>query len=122
MAIEPSKGVDAKFLSIGVRAFGDLQSDVLFHAIKLVDRTYFGIDIDDTVQRKNRVFVGVRNQQRAWCDQCGDHRIIPAIGVDHVHAIAMALDTTIDDMILERCDTSHRDGGLHTFVQRSDVP
>ena len=57
--VEPLEGVNVKLLRIEVRAFGDLQSQVLARSVEPVDAAHLFMNADDSLQRKDRVFVGV---------------------------------------------------------------
>ena len=55
-------------------------------------------------------------------DQRGDLVVVPAIGVHHEHAVAVALDAAVHDVIAQRGDARGGRGGLDALVERGDLP
>ena len=121
-AVEPVEGVDPEFLGVLVRPFGDLQAELFGLAVEFVDATDLLVDTDDTVERKDAIFVGVGDQQRPWGEQCRDLGVVPAERVDLEHAVAVALDAAVDNVIGQVRDAGHRDGDPDPVIECADPP
>ena len=67
--VEPVESVDAEFLGIFVRAFANLQADLVPRSVQFVDAACLEIDVDHAVEREDAVFIGVGDQQRPRRDQ-----------------------------------------------------
>ena len=50
---------------------------------------------------------------------CGE---VPAVGVDHEHAVAVAFDAAVDDVVLQVGDAGDGDGDFDALVEGGDVP
>ncbi len=116
------EGVDAKFLRITMRAFGDLQPELFGLSVEFVDATDLRVNADDSIERKDTVLVGIGDQQRSRCEQRGDLGIVPTVGVDLEHAVAVSFDAAVDDMIGQVGDPGDRDGDLDPIVEGADPP
>ena len=51
--------MDAEFLCITVWALCDVQTEFVSRVIKLVDLLWSRVNVDDTIERKNSIFVAV---------------------------------------------------------------
>jgi hypothetical protein len=110
-----------QLLRIFVRASRDIQRHILGLAVESIDAANFLERAVDAIERKDSVAIGIANQQRPWRDQCREHRVIPAVGVHHKHAVAMPFDAAIDHMVLQIGNASHGYGDFDPFV-RSGAP
>ena len=81
-----------------------------------------GMDADDAVEREDGILVGVGDEQRARGDQGGELPVVPAVGVHHEHAVAVALDRAVDDVVAQIGDARHGHGDADALVERGGVP
>ena len=72
--------------------------------------------LDNTIEGKNTVLVGVRNEQGPRGHERGYHGEVPTLGIHLVHAVAMALDASVDDVVAHAGDARHGDGDLDPLV------
>ena len=114
--------MNMQLLSVGVRTFGDLQAQILISIQQPVDVPYLTMNVDNSFQRKNRVFVGVGNQQRSRSNEGGDFGIIPPVCVNHEHAVAMTFDAAVHHMIAQRRSSSDRNSTANAFIKCGDPP
>ena len=77
---------------------------------------------ENSVEWKNNVTVRVADEQGPWRHQGRHQRIVPSMGVDHVHAVAVSLDATVDDVVFKVGDAGHGHGNLDARVDRGDPP
>ena len=111
-----------QLLGVTVWTLGDLQSQLLALSVELIDAADLLVNANDPIEWENAVLVGVGDQQGAWCDQCGNLGVVPSIGVDLKHAVAVALDTAVDHVVGQVGDSGDRDSNADPFVQGSDPP
>ena len=121
-AIHPAERMDAQFLSILMRAFCDVQTKLMLFFVQIVNVPHLAMNVNDSIQRKNGILVRVADQQRTGCHKRGDSGEVPAICVHEIHAVAVSLDTAIDDMIPQTADSRHRYGTANAFIQRRQPP
>ena len=114
--------MDAEILSVLVRALGYVETEVVGDAEQVVDPFRLAVDVDYAVERKYAILVGVGDEEGARCDKRGYHGVVPAGGVDLVHAVAMALDAAVDDVIAHTGDSRNGNGGLYALVEGGDPP
>ena len=117
--------VDLQLLRILVRAGRDVERDLgagslLGRVVKPVDAADLVERADDAIERENAISIGIRYQQRPRGDEGRNLRIVPAVGVDHVHAGAVPFDAAIDDVIMETGDTGHRYRCFDAVVDRRE--
>src|SRR5207248_5969061 len=67
-----------------------------------------------------RVVVGVGEEHRSRGDQPGDGGPFPVVGVDHQHAVAMAVDDLVADVAFEVAHAADGNGDLDALVRRGD--
>ncbi len=114
--------MDAQLLCVLVRTFCNVQAEVFLGVVQPVNVPDLLVHADDTIQRENCVFVTIRYQQRPWCHQSRHERIIPAVSIDYVHAVAMAFDTAVDDVVLKVGDSGNRYGDLDAVIESRYPP
>ena len=122
MFVEPVERRHAQFLRVAVAAGGDDEAEVVFFAVQLVDATDFCEEPVDAVEREDTVVVGVEDEQRARRDERCDLGKIPPVSVHVIHAVAMPLDDSVDNVVLQVGNSGDRRGDLDALVERSDPP
>src|SRR5436305_2232499 len=80
------------------------------------------MNAQNTIEWKDIIFIAVANEQRTGREESGDLRVIPAIRIHREHAIAMAFDRAIDDVIFEIGDSSDGTGRPNAVIERGDQP
>lgn len=83
---------------------------------------YRTMDAFYPVDREDGVAIGISDQQRSRCNHGGEGAEVPAVAVVHEHAVAVAIDASIDNMVLEVCDPRNRDGHLDSWIERCGIP
>ena len=68
-AIEPREGVDTKVLRVLVRAFRNLEAEVVGNAEHIVDPFGLSVYLDHAVERKYAILVGIRDEESARRDE-----------------------------------------------------
>ena len=78
--------------------------------------------IEHAVEWKDPILVGVGDQQGTWRHQGGDHGVVPSIGIDHEHAVAVTFDAAVNDVILQVGDAGYGNRNLDAIVDGSNPP
>ena len=86
----------AQLDSVCVTSLADQEPQPFRHAVPPVDPLELAINPPYAVLGKNRILVGVLDEQRLGRDERGQGVIIPPIGVHDVHAIAVPPNNAID--------------------------
>ena len=120
--VEPVECVNAKFLGVRMRPLSDLQTEVLSGSIQFVNAPRLPVNVNNSFEREDAVFVRVGNQKRPRCDKGCDLSEVPTVRVDHEHAVAMPLDRPVDDVIVEAGDSGDRNSHLDPLIDRGDPP
>ena len=122
MFVEPVKRWHAQLLRVAVAAGGDDEAEVALVAVQFIDAADFCEQAIDAVEREDAVVVGVEDKKRARRDEGGDLGKVPAVGVHVIHAVAMPLDDSVDDMVLQVGDPGDRRGDPDALVDGGDPP
>ena len=77
---------------------------------------------NDAVERKDSVLVRVANEQRTRREHRRQLWVIPAIRVQEKHAVAMAFDCAVHNVILQIGDAGDRRGDSDAVVERRNRP
>src|SRR5206468_7173923 len=120
--VEPAQHGHLEILRVLVGAGTDDQPKLVGGAVQFVDAADQCVQSLNAVQREDRVRVGVHDEQRTRGGERGDLRVIPAPGVDGEHAVAVALDRAVYDVVVEVGNAGHGRGGLDAVVERDDPP
>ena len=87
-----------------------------------VEAGEFAMHAEHAVEGEDRVFVGVGEEERPRGEERGEFRVVPAIGVHHEHAVAVAFHDAVDHMVVEIGDAGDGDGDLDAVVERGGIP
>ena len=120
--IKPAKHRHLQFLCVFVRSFGYEQAEFVSGAIQIVNVPDFFVQARHAIEREDGVFIAVTNQQGPRCDQRRHQRKVPAISVHHEHAVAMAFDGALHDMIFKIRNAGDGTCHLDTIIERGDPP
>ena len=105
-----------------MRPFGEDETELVGLVVQVVNAAHALVQAHHAVEREDGVLVGVDDEQRARGHERGDLRVIPAVGVHHEHAVAVALDAAVHDVTLQVHDASGGTGHLDALVQRGNPP
>ncbi len=122
VAVEPVKSAGVEGLGVFVGAFGDVEADVCLGFEEGVEAAGALVEADDAVEGEDGVFVGIANEQWAGGDESSDAVVVPAGSVELVHAVAVAFDAAVDDVIAEIGDAGGGGGAGDAFIECSDPP
>ena len=122
VALEPVKRADIQRLQVFVRTFGYLEAEIGLFAQQGVEPAHVLVDAEDTVDGEDGVFVRIDDEQRSRCGQRDHAGEIPAVGVHEEHAVAVAFDAAVDDLIDHVGDARRRCADFDAIIQRGDPP
>ena len=122
VAFKPVEGPGVEGLEVHVRAFRNLEADVHLLAEERVEAADACVDLKDAFDGEDGVLVGVANEEGPWRDESGDAVKVPPVTVEHEHAVAMAFDAAVDNVVLKRGDACGGGCCRDALVQGCDPP
>ena len=122
VAVEPVLGADVEGLGVFVGALGDVEADLVFFAKEFVEAAGALVEADDAVEGEDAVVVGVADEEGSGCDQGGEAVVVPAVCVDLEHAVAVAFDAAVDEVVAEVGDAGGGGGAGDAVVEGGDPP
>lgn len=122
MAIKPVLGTDVEGLGVFMGALGDVEADLRFLAEHFVEAAGALVEADDAVEGEDAVVVGVADEEGAGCDKGGEAVVVPAVGVDLEHAVAVAFDAAVNEVVAEVGDAGGGGGAGDAVVEGGDPP
>ena len=90
--------------------------------VQRVDAPHLRVQANHAIERENGIAIRVDDEQRTRSHQRGHLRIIPAKCIHQEHAVAVALDRAIHDMVFQIGDAGDRSRCLNAIIQRRDPP
>ena len=99
MSIKPTQCADPELLCVLMRPGRNIQSQVISPAKLIVDPLGSPVSSLHAIQREDRILIRIGNHEGPRRDHLRDPWIIPSKLIHKVHAIAVAGNAVVNDMV-----------------------